>query len=203
MAIVLFHGSFNSRQQITEFWLPELQKSDSKIIFPEYPTDSKDEITEDAEMYIPKRQTLVNWYKVFESELEKINSEESNTFVGHSSGPLFILHVLQKYNIKIDKAVFVCPFVNFLTRPSVIVKKVNDYLYKTELDFTVIKGLIRESFSLYSTNDPYVENENSIEFAQKLDSTLVPVENGGHLNTHETAKTVTSYILDTLRITYT
>ena len=192
MAIVIFHGSFNSLQQISDFWLPEITRLKQKVIFPQFPVDTWEEVTQNGENAMPVRQTLDAWLKKFEEYVPEIRQEKELVFVGHSSGPLFILSTLQKYQILLKSAVFVSPFLNPLTKPAWQVKEVNKSFY-ANFDFDKLQELCPKSYSLYGIDDPYVETENTLVFADKMKSILVPIEYGGHLNNDKSGKFVTEY----------
>lgn len=130
----------------------------------------------------PLNQTLDNWLKTFEKEvLPDIRKERKLCFVAHSLGPVFVLHVVEKYNIMLDSAVFVSPFMCKLGK-SWQIDHVNRSFYKTSFDFSKLKKLIPVSYVLYSDNDPYVDKKFSLEFAQKLKSSLLFVKGAGHMN---------------------
>jgi len=190
MAFVLFHGSFNSYDQIKDFWFPKLKKLNQKIIFPKFPIETWDEITQGGKKYIPKKQNLQIWLKTFDKYYEAIKNEKDLVFIGHSSGPLFILHVLQNYELSINSAIFVSPFINPLTKPAWQVKLINQSYYSNKFVFNLLKRKCLNSYVLYGTNDPYVETENSLDFAKKMASNIIPINNGGHLNTEATSKSV-------------
>jgi hypothetical protein len=97
-------------------------------------------------------------------------------------GPLFALHALHKYNIKLDSAIFVSPFLRKLNRPWQI-DLVNQSFYKTDFDFKKLRQLIPLSYVLYSDNDPYVDKVHSIGFAKRLKSSMLFVKRAGHMNT--------------------
>lgn len=193
MAYVLFHGSFNSRDQLKEFWLPKLSELHETIIFPEFPVDSWEEVTEAGKSGGPKRQTLDAWLDVFDHYIDEVRQQQRLIFVGHSSGPLFILHVLRRYGLNIEGAVFVSPFIDPLVKPTWQVRKVNETLYDSTFDFASLRVLCPKSYVLYGTDDPYVETENSLAFAAGMQSKVVPVPNGGHLNKQHSADVVLKY----------
>ncbi|HSW97579.1 MAG TPA: alpha/beta hydrolase [Candidatus Saccharimonadales bacterium] len=190
MTFVLFHGSFNSSEQITHYWLPKLEKLGEKIIFPKFPIDTWDEITENEHTL---KQNLTSWLNTFEMYLDEIKKEGKLVFVGHSTGPLFILHVLHKYKLQLHRAVFVSPFINPLKKPAWQVKEVNKSFYYSKFDFTKLQNLCSSSYSLYGTDDPYVEVKNILDFANKMKSKEIPVKDGGHLNNEETSSIVVDY----------
>lgn len=192
MTFVLFHGSFNSYNQIQDFWVPKLSLLKQKIIYPRFPIDTWDEITKKGEKAPLKKQSLQSWLKVFDTYYEKIKNEKKLVFIGHSTGPLFILHVLEKYRLQINSAIFVSPFLKHLSKVSWQVKLVNKSYYSNSFNFNLLRKLCPTSYVLYGTNDLYVETKNSLLFAEKMNSKIIPVENGGHLNTEETSQ----YIID-------
>lgn len=192
MTFVLFYGSFNSYDQVKEFWLPKLISLKQKIIFPRFPMDTWDEVTALPKGALPKKQSLQSWLKVFEEYVDEIKKEKDLIFVGHSTGPLFILHVLQKFRIQLNSAIFVSPFLNPLANPAWQVKLVNASYFSNDFNFRVMRKLCPFSYVAYGTDDPYVETENSLNFAREMGSTVIPVEGGGHLNNEESSEAVIS-----------
>lgn len=190
MTFILFHGSFNSYNQINEYWLPKLKFLDQKVIYPRFPTDTWDEISANGPDIPPKKQSLNSWLQVFDSYYEEIKNKKDLVFVGHSSGPLFILHVLQKYHIQLNSAVFVSPFLKPLSKSSWQTKLINKSYYFDKFDFNLLRRLCPFSYVVYGTNDPYVETENSKHFADQMGSTVIPVINGGHLNREENSQLI-------------
>lgn len=182
MIDVIFHGSFNSYDQIKEYWLPELQESKNTIIFPKFPVDTWQEITDGGPNYLPKKQSKDIWLKEFNAFYPQINDEKELTFIGHSTGPLFILHVLHAYKIKLKSALFVCPFINPLTKAAWQVQLINSLYYTDQFDFEALKFFCPQSTVVYSVDDPYVETENSLAFAKKMGSKVISIEKGGYLN---------------------
>jgi uncharacterized protein len=182
MKFVLFHGSFGSPD---ENWFPEL-RSDLKslgqdVIVPQFPVDDWDTMVKNGQNIPLKNQNLLNWIKVFETEvLPKISKGEKVIFVGHSLGPLFILHLVEKYSISLDCAIFVSPFLDALDRWEF--NHANGSFYKTNFDFEKLKKLIPVSYVLYSDDDPFVTKNHSLLFANALDSSAILVRRAGHMN---------------------
>ena len=62
-------------------------------------------------------------------------------------GQFFILHLVDKYNLKLKLAIFVSPFFNFLNKENIWqFDHVNSSFYKTGFDFKKIKKLILNSY---------------------------------------------------------
>jgi predicted alpha/beta hydrolase family esterase len=183
MKFVLFHGAFGSPEGN---WLPELKEKlealGQEVVVPGFPVEDWGEITKKGPKTKIKNQTLVNWLKVFEKVKNQFKPGEELCFVGHSLGPLFILHVVEKYNLKLDSAIFVSPFLRKLNRQWQI-DLVNDSFYKSEFNFNKLRELIPVSYVLYSDNDPYVDKSHSISFGKMLKSSMLYVKQAGHMNT--------------------
>ena len=112
MKFILFHGAFGSPGSN---WLPELKdKLESlgqEVIAPTFPVDTWENITKLGPKKSSERQNLANWFTEFDKIYKTFRKGEKLCFIGHSLGPLFILHVVERYNIKLDSAIFVCPFL--------------------------------------------------------------------------------------------
>ncbi|MBI2074793.1 MAG: alpha/beta hydrolase [Candidatus Levybacteria bacterium] len=167
MKFVIFHGAYGNPEGN---WFPELKEKlealGQQVIVPSFPT--------------PYNQNLNFWLSAFEKVKKEFKRGEKLCFIGHSLGPLFILHLIQKYNLKLDSAIFVSPFLEKLGKP--LFDKVNKTFYKNDFDFRKLKKLIPVSYTLYSNNDPYVLSKNSIDFAKKIDSSPIIVKGAGHMN---------------------
>lgn len=182
MKFIIFHGSFGGPD---ENWFPDVKKNLEKIgqevIVPQFPVESWDEMTKSGKEYVPKHQTLTNWLSVFEPIAKSIKPDEKYCWVGHSIGPLFMLHILTRFHIHLDSAIFVSPFLTMLKR-SWQIDTVNESFYKSDFDFGKLKKLIPVSYAIYSQNDPYVSMEYPREFAKKMNSSVIESKNGGHFN---------------------
>ena len=190
MKFVIFHGSFGHAQ---EHWFPVVTKSlsdfDQAVIVPNFPCEDWDEMTKNGPDVKPQNQSLSSWLNVFDTIYKTFSEGDKLCFVGQSLGPLFILHVVEKYNIQLDSAIFVCPFLDSLDK-FWQADIVNSTFYKTDFDFTKLKQLIPTSYVLYSDNDPYVINEKSLDFANKLESSCIELKGAGHINKPENASLI-------------
>lgn len=182
MLFVIFHGAFGNPDVN---WLPDLRgrlkESGQNVLIPAFPVDSWEDITNQGTGGKAKNQTLANWQREFEKYLPEIQTADKLCFVGHSLGPLFILHVVEKYKLKLDSAIFVAPFMRKLNSVWQI-DIVNHDFYKDNFTFNKLRNNIPISYALFSHNDPYVPFVESEEFAKKLGSSIITIKNGGHLN---------------------
>ena len=182
MKFLIFHGAFGNPDNN---WLPDLKEKlealGQTVLSPAFPVDDWDALTASGKNSRPKKQTLQNWLNTFENVLKKIGKKETLCFIGHSLAPLFILHAVEKFNVQLDSAIFVSPFLQKLNRAWQI-DLVNASFYKTDFDWGKLQKLIPTSYVLYSDNDPYVDAKQSIAFAEKLKSSLIFVKHAGHMN---------------------
>jgi len=184
MKFIIFHGAFGGP---SDNWFPELKESleliGQKVISQQFPVEDWDEINKIGPSFVPKKQTLNNWLNVFEKNvLPLIKNKEKICFIGHSLAPVFILHIVEKFSLKLDSAIFVSPFMDKIKGNFWQFDLVNSSFYKTDFNFDKLKKLIPTSYVLYSENDPYVSRNHSILFAKALDSSIIFVKKAGHMN---------------------
>lgn len=185
MKFVIFHGAFGSKDGNWFPWLKtELKKLNQEVILEQFPCDDYEEITQNGPDISSKNQNLTNWLKVFEKNiLPKINKKDALVFIGHSLAPVFILHLADKYNLRLNSAIFVSPFLTFLHEKGVWqFDHVNSSFYKIDFDFEKLKTQIPNSYVVYGNDDPYVDKKFPLDFAKKINSKVIVVKNGGHLN---------------------
>lgn len=185
MQYLIMHGSYGSPEENWFRWLEkELKDSGHSIILEQFPVDDWDQVSsigqEDISSYAPK-QSLSIWENYFtENILPKVKAEPT-VFVGHSSAPIFMLHMLQKYSFSLVGAVFVAPFFDIPDRPAIWqFYPSNKSFYSYDFDFAKITSQLGESFVVYGDDDPYVPAVESPLFAQKLGSEVRVIQGGGH-----------------------
>jgi predicted alpha/beta hydrolase family esterase len=182
MVFVLIHGSFGNPN---ENWLPELktdlEAQGQKVLVPQLPVDDWGEMVKTGPEKPLAHQNLTNWIQTFEKEvLSQLPKNEKVIFVGHSLGPLFILHLIDKFNITCDCAIFVSPFLDKLEKWEF--NHANRTFYKADFVFEKLKKFLPVSYVLYSDNDPFVSKNHSLLFAKALDSSTILVRRAGHMN---------------------
>jgi predicted alpha/beta hydrolase family esterase len=183
MKFLILHGTFGSKDGNWFPWLDkELSKLGHEAIRPQMPVDDYDLAAEEYEKtgdFIPKNQTLNNWTNLFEKEILSAIKDEELVFIAHSLSPAFVLNIVSKFNISLDSAIFVSPFIQNIGVP--IYDQINVDFYKDGFDFDKIKTLIPHSYTLFSYNDPYIPQTIALDFASKINSNVITVKDGDHL----------------------
>jgi len=183
MQYVIFHGSFGSTDENWFPWLKKvLEEKGNLVVLEQFPCEDYDIMKEKS--FICNKQNLTNWLDCFEKNvLPKLIQNEKIVFIGHSIAPAFILRVVEKFKIKLEKAIFVSPFLNFKSEELWQYTLVNSTFLEAPFDFEKINELIKSSVVFYGDDDPYITNkEDFIEFAKMLNSKIICIHNGGHLS---------------------
>lgn len=184
MKFIILHWSFGTPEWN---WFPQLKRSLEslwqEVIIPRFPIDDWDDLLKNPSQTKTK-QNLSDWLEIFKKEvIDKIDCNEPICVVAHSMWPLFFLHAIEKFNFKIDTAIFVAPFLHLESNSNFEpIDRVASTFYKTTFDFDLLKLKFWHSYVLYSENDPYVPIVKSKEFAQKLESSLIFVKQWWHMN---------------------
>lgn len=182
MKFVICHGAFGNPD---EHWLPKLKEKlesfGQTAEIPRFPVEDWERITNLGIKAAVNKQTLQNWLNVFKKTRKNFKKGEGLCFIGHSLGAVFILHAVNYYNIQLDSAIFVSPFLDRLNNQWQF-DVVNKSFYKTDFDFEKLKKLIPISYVLYSDNDPYVAKSHATLFAKALDSSFIFIKQAGHLS---------------------
>lgn len=186
MKYLILHGSFGSSDGN---WFPQLRDKleilNQKVILPQFPVEDWDEMSDKGRgrSYRPEHQNLQNWIEFFEKNIYPEIKGEKIVVVAHSLAPLFFLHLLSKFDLDVDSAIFVSPFLFIPANEDLWqIDVVNETFYEQDFDFESLRRKIPQSYVLYSDNDPYVPVDCALEFAEKLDSSTIPVLGGKHLN---------------------
>ena len=132
----------------------KLEALGQEVLAPQFPVEKWDEITKLGPGVPVKNQSLDSWLEAFEPIVKSFKKREKICFVGHSLGCVFILHIVEKFNLKLDSAIFVAPFMDKLGDTYWQFDHVKVSFYKTNWDFEKLKKLITTSYVLHSDNDP-------------------------------------------------
>lgn len=179
------HGSYGSPEENWFRWLEKVLKQlGHDVILEQFPVDSWDEIERIGAEKIGSYQaieTLASWENYFVDHILPQIKDEEVGFVGHSIAPIFMLHMLNKHDFKLDEAIFVSPFFNIPDTPPVWqFYPVNKTFYSYDFNFDKIKNQIGESHVVYGDDDPYVPATEPPLFAEKLGAKIHIVPKGGH-----------------------
>jgi predicted alpha/beta hydrolase family esterase len=188
MKFVYFHGSFSTPH---DAWVPWLQDhlidEGHECIAPQYPVDPWTEASRiDPKDYNPT-QHLERWLQVYEGVYQTINNAKDLVFIGHSLGPLFILHATKKFPISVRHAYFLCPFFEIRGKnPTVI--KANESFYSREFDFEKLRQNIPHSTVIWSDDDQYVSEIAAREFSERMQSEFIKLSGFGHMGSESGIK---------------
>lgn len=179
------HGSYGSPDENWFRWLEkELKLLGHEVILEQFPVDNWDEIEKVGQANIGSYQpleSLSSWESYFVKHVLPHIKDDEIGFVGHSIAPIFMLHMLSKYDIKLKIAIFVAPFFNIPDAPGIWqFYPVNKTFYSYNFDFEGIKKKMGKSFVVYGDNDPYVPSTEPPLFAEKLGSEVHVVPGGKH-----------------------
>ena len=162
----IFHGTGAGKY---DHWFPEikekLEQKDIEVIRPEFPT--------------PEGQNLENWLKILDENEAEI--DENTVLIGHSTGAVFILDILDERDLEIEAVFLISGFTGKLHDERF--DPLNETFAERDFDFEKIKNSAEEFFVFHSESDPYVPLEKAAELAPKLDANLELVAGAGHFNT--------------------
>lgn len=161
---LILHGTGNNH---TGNWFPwlkkELEKKGYKVWVPDLPN---------SELANVKR------YNKFIFKNKNFVFNKDTLIIGHSSGAVAILGLLQKFpdNLKVKKSILVASFMNDFGDPDF------SGLFEEPFDFNKIKTKSEKIIFVHSDDDPYCPLSHAEYLSQKLDANLVIIKNQGHFN---------------------
>ena len=162
----IFHGTGAGKY---DHWFPEIAKKLEEegvtVCRPEFPT--------------PQDQNLQNWLKVLDQQ--DLSIDEETVLIGHSTGAVFILDLLQERDLEIKSAFLISGFTGKLHDERF--DPLNKTFAERDFDFEKIKDSAGKFYLFHSESDPYVPLEKAAELAPKLDAELELVAGAGHFNT--------------------
>lgn len=179
------HGSYGSPDENWFRWLEKkLTVLGHDVILEQFPVDDWETVQHIGPEAISSYhtiQSLASWEGYFAHHILPQIQGESIGFIGHSIAPLFMLHMLQKYDITLKTALFVAPFFNIPNTPGTWqFFPVNKTFYSYDFDFGKIQSKIGTSFVVYGDDDPYVPSSEPPLFAQKVGSLVRVIPGGKH-----------------------
>lgn len=183
MKFLILHGTFGSKDGNWFPWLEgELVKLKQDVLNPQMPVDNYELAAAEFKKtgtYIPKNQTLANWLAAFQTDILPWIGKESVCVVAHSLSPAFMLSAITEYDLHVDTALFVAPFLQNLGID--IYDEINSNFYAKDFDFEAIKKRITNSYALCSTTDPYVSLDIAKNFAQLVGCNQILIKDADHM----------------------
>jgi predicted alpha/beta hydrolase family esterase len=134
------------------------------VVVPQFPT--------------PAGQSYESWKAAMKNYLDKF--DEQTLFIGHGSGGLFAIRLLDELSIKIAGLFLVASYAEPIGH--VGYDRVNETFFKQGLDWDKIKksALVIDVFA--GSDDPFVPREATERLAEHLGETVHLIPEGGHLN---------------------
>lgn len=166
MRFLIVHGAYGRPDGNWFQWLKaELEMDGHEVFVPRFPT--------------PDGQLFDAWSEIATTILSQFPAEDT-VLIGHSVGAAFILR-LAELSKQPYKAVFpICPFVCDLGLPEF--DTLNSSFVHHQFSWDMVSKGAQNIICFASDNDPYVPLEFSKKISDSLNSEIVVVANGGHLN---------------------
>lgn len=161
---IILHGTGGSPEANWFMWLKgKLIGKGHAVWLPQLPNSDKPNAKEYNEFILANKDFVI---------------DSDTVLVGHSSGAVEILHLLQNLPAEtvIKAAVMVSAFENDLGRDALA------GMFEEPLDFDVIKSHCKKFILVHSDNDPYVGVDQAEYLQEQLDGELLLLEGQGHFN---------------------
>lgn len=161
---ILIHGTGGNPDETFYPWLrQQLENGGHKVHAPQLP--------------MPEKQSLDSWLEAFEPYWKFVNHE--TIFVGRSIGPVFILRLLERAEVKAKAAFLVAGFCAGEGIPQQFRPLISTFIDKP-FNWQKIRSSCGTFFVYNSDNDPYVPLKNGEELAEKLGTKTVVVKGAEH-----------------------
>jgi len=163
--IFIIHGAFGSPEENWIPWIKEqCEEKSYSVTVPTFPSGDD--------------QNYDNWMKVLEPYLSEFN--EQTVLIGHSIGATFVLSVLEKLNVTIEKSILVSGFLGLLGNKEF--DTVNETISDRDFLWGKIGHASKEFVIIHGSNDPYVPTNKAKELGLLLETEPTFIPEGGHLN---------------------
>jgi len=161
---LILHGTGNNHKGNWFPWLKnELEKKGYKVWVPDLPNSE---------------QANVKRYNKFIFANKDWEFNNDSVIIGHSSGAVAILGLLQKLpdNVRVNRCILVASFMNDFGNPDF------SGLFEEPFDFEKIKTKSNKFIIVHSDDDPYCPLSHAEYFAEKLGGELIVKKGQGHFN---------------------
>ncbi len=163
--VIIAHGAEGSPEINWFPWLKDqLIALGISVLAPQFPT--------------PADHTLQSWMEVLNQTAGMLTDRD--ILVGHSTGALFFVNVLNSLDKQVKASVLVGGFV----QPIGIQRydTLNTTFLNDRFDWPRIRRNSGKVLIYYGNNDPYVPLKNSEELAKRFEVQPIIIKGGGHLN---------------------
>lgn len=141
-----------------------LQDHGYTVIIPRFPT--------------PQGQSLESWTEKFQEYKKYINTQ--TIFIAHSSGPAFVLSILENIETSVQACYFASGFLWLIDNPDF--DTLNQTITHREFDWEKTRKNCPYFYMCHGSNDPYVPLESAQKMSEKLGIEIDIIPNGWHLN---------------------
>ena len=163
--IVIMHGTGGSPEGNWFPWLKKhLEDKGHEVYVPRFPT--------------PENQSVKNWSKALYKQAPLFDKD--TILIGHSCGATYILHILEVLSSSIAQSIFVSGFIDKLGNP--FFDNLNETFVNHSFNWDKIKKNAGNITLFHGDNDPYIPIKAAQKLADKLETPLTIIPNGGHLN---------------------
>ena len=162
---VIFHGTGGSPDSNWFPWLAsELRSRSLDVNVPRFPT--------------PEGQSLDSWMKAFSDQVGQLSKDM--VLIGHSMGVGMILRLLERSAIAVQASFLVSGWEGLLGLADF--DALIESFYSEPFDYSQIRRNMGKCYQYHGDNDPYVPLVLAKELAVNLQTNLVVIPGGGHLN---------------------
>ena len=161
---LILHGTGNNSQGNWFPWLKsELEREGWKVWVPDLPDSAKPNSKKYNDFILANKDWQFN---------------EESVLIGHSSGAVVILSLLQHLpdDAKVDTCILVSSFKDALGLEKL------EGLFEEPFDFEKIKQKAKKFIFIHSDNDPYCPLEHPRYLSEQLGGELLIIEGQGHFN---------------------
>jgi uncharacterized protein len=163
--IIILHGTGGTPEGNWFPWLKnEMESQGSSVYIPKFPT--------------PENQSVKSWCRALDVQAPRFGKD--TILIGHSCGAVYLLHILEVLKQPVAKSIFVSGFIEKLG---------NEYYDNLNADFInhnfnweKIKNNAGKITLFHGDNDPYVPLSVAQKLADHLETRMIIIKNGGHLN---------------------
>lgn len=162
---IIIHGSKGSPEGNWFPWLAEkLSQHGYTTYVPRMPT--------------PEGQSLSSWREAFNDQVGILESD--SIVIGHSTGALFVLRLLESIKEPINTAVVVAGLTKKIGLPEY--DNLNTTFINHPFNWAKIRCNASHFICFSGDNDPYVPLSQGQEIADGVGARLITIHDGGHLN---------------------